>query len=101
VPSNDFGGQEPGTADEIKTFCEVTFGVDFHITEKVSVSGSDPHPFYQWAGQQAGMMAKPKSNFHKYLVGRDGQISDWFSSVPTPEAAKLKTAVESALAQPR
>ena len=48
VPSNDFGGQEPGTSEEIKTFCEVTFGVDFPMTEKVSVAGNQAHPFYKW-----------------------------------------------------
>ena len=101
VPSNDFGGQELSSEAEVKDFCEVNFNIDFPMTAITAVKGGDAHPFYQWAGQQAGMMAKPKWNFHKYLVGRDGQISDWFSSVTTPEAAKLRTAVESALAQPR
>ena len=101
VPSNDFGAQELSSEAEVKDFCEVNFTIDFPMTAITAVKGGDAHPFYQWAGQQAGMMAKPKWNFHKYLIGRDGQISDWFSSVTTPEAAKLRTAVESALAQPR
>lgn len=101
VPSNDFGAQELSSEAEVKDFCEVNFNIDFPMTAITAVKGGDAHPFYQWAGQQAGMMAKPKWNFHKYLIGRDGQISDWFSSVTTPEAAKLRTAVESALAQPR
>ena len=72
VPSNDFGGQEPGTSEEIKTFCEVTFGVDFPMTEKVSVSGNQAHPFYKWAKEELGRRARPRWNFHKYVVGKNG-----------------------------
>lgn len=97
VPSNDFGGQEPGTSNEIKTFCEVTFGVDFPITEKVSVSGSDPHPFYQWAKAELGARAKPRWNFHKYVVGRDGELVDWFSSITSPKSSRLTKSIERAL----
>ena len=97
VPSNDFGGQEPGTANEIKTFCEVTFGVDFPMTEKVSVSGSDPHPFYKWAKTELGARAKPRWNFHKYVVGRDGELIDWFSSITSPNSSRLTKSIERAL----
>ena len=97
VPSNDFGGQEPGTSNEIKTFCEVTFGVDFPMTEKVSVSGSDPHPFYQWAKTELGARAKPRWNFHKYVVGRDGKLIDWFSSITSPNSSRLTKSIERAL----
>ena len=97
VPSNDFGGQEPGTESEIKTFCEVTFGVDFPMTEKVSVSGNDPHPFYQWAKAELGARAKPRWNFHKYVVGRDGELIDWFSSITSPNSARLTKSIERAL----
>ena len=97
VPSNDFGGQEPGTANEIKTFCEVTFGVDFPMTEKVSVAGSDPHPFYQWAKAELGARAKPRWNFHKYVVGRDGELIDWFSSITSPNSSRLTKSIERAL----
>ena len=97
VPSNDFGGQEPGTSNEIKTFCEITFGVDFPITEKTSVSGSDPHPFYQWAKTELGARAKPRWNFHKYVVGRDGELVDWFSSITSPKSSRLTKSIERAL----
>ena len=60
VPSNDFGGQEPGTKAEIKTFCEVNFDVDFPMTDKVRVKGDEAHPFYAWAGQELGGLAKPR-----------------------------------------
>ena len=101
VPSDDFGGQELSSEAEVKAFCEVNFNIDFPLTAITAVKGGEAHPFYQWAGQQMGMMAKPKWNFHKYLIGRDGQIADWFSSVTAPDSAKIKTAVETALAQPR
>ena len=97
VPSNDFGGQEPGTSNEIKTFCEVTFGVDFPMTKKVSVSGSDPHPFYRWAKAELGPRAKPRWNFHKYVVGRDGELVDWFSSITSPKSSRLTKSIERAL----
>ena len=97
VPSNDFGGQEPGTEKEIKTFCEVTFGVDFPMTEKVSVSGSDPHPFYQWAKIELGARAKPRWNFHKYLILPNGKLADWFSSATNPVSGRVIKAVEAAL----
>jgi len=101
VPSDNFGGQELSTAAEVKQFCEVNFNIDFPLTTITNVKGSSAHPFYQWAGQELGMLAKPKWNFHKYLVGRNGKMVSWFSSVTSPEADKLRTAVEAALAQPR
>ena len=75
VPSNDFGGQEPGTEVEIKSFCEVNFNVDFPLTEKAIVKGSKAHPFFQWAGESLGAMAKPRWNFHKYLITPDGRLA--------------------------
>lgn len=97
VPSNDFGGQEPGQAQEIATFCKVNYGVTFPLTDKTVVKGSGAHPIYQWAGEKAGMLGRPKWNFHKYLFGRDGQFIDWFSTQTTPEGPKISKAVETAL----
>lgn len=97
VPSNDFGGQEPGTEVEIKSFCEVNFNVDFPLTEKAIVKGSKAHPFFQWAGESLGAMAKPRWNFHKYLITPDGRLADWFSSVTSPTSGRLLRAVESVL----
>lgn len=68
VPSNDFGGQEPGSETQIKSFCAVNFNVDFPLTAKHHVKGDDAHPFYRWAGDRLGFIAKPRWNFHKYLV---------------------------------
>ena len=97
VPSNDFGGQEPGSEAEIKEFCALTFNVSFPMTSKNVVSGDKAHPFYQWAGAQAGMLGRPKWNFHKYLIGADGNFITWFASTTGPEADKLKSAIEAAL----
>jgi len=97
VPSNDFGGQEPGTEAEIKEFCEVTFNVDFPLTMKVKVAGDGAHPFYEWAGRELGALAKPRWNFHKYLIGPDGRLADWFSTPTSPTAPRVLKAVEAAL----
>ena len=94
VPSNDFAGQEPGTADEIASFCKLRFGVTFPLTEKVSVTGDNAHPFYQWAAGEVSWLGRPKWNFHKYLIGRDGKVIDWFASNTTPDGDKLTAAIE-------
>ncbi len=97
VPSNDFGAQEPGNSSEIKQFCETTFGIDFPLTEKVKVTGDAAHPFYRWAAREMGPLAVPRWNFHKYLVGPDGRLVDWFSSVTTPDSPRMARAIEAAL----
>lgn len=98
VPSNDFGGQEPGKASEIATFCKLNYGVSFPLADKTVVKGNGAHPFYAWAGEQAGMLGRPKWNFHKYLIGADGRFLDWFSTPSKPMGPKIKAAVEKALA---
>ncbi len=97
VPSNDFGAQEPGSEAEIKTFCEASFGVDFPMLSKQTVSGRNAHPFYRWAADQTGSVGTPKWNFHKLLVGRDGRLVDWFSTITDPGSEKLVRAIEGAL----
>lgn len=97
APSNDFGAQEPGSATEIKDFCETNFRVDFPLTDKVKVTGDDAHPFYRWAADELGFTAKPRWNFHKYLIDANGRLADWFSSVTDPASARVAKAVEAAL----
>ena len=97
VPSNDFGGQEPGTEAEIKQFCEVNFDVDFPMTSKVHVKGEDAHPFYIWAKQQLGALAQPQWNFHKYLIAPDGRLVDWFATTTSPTAEKVTRTIEANL----
>jgi len=94
VPSNDFGKQEPGSASEIKSFCQVRFGVDFPLTEKVKVTGADAHPLFKWIGAQGGFLAKPHWNFYKYLIGPDGKFVDWFSSITSPGSGRFTKAVD-------
>ncbi|MCP1336725.1 glutathione peroxidase [Futiania mangrovi] len=97
VPSNDFGGQEPGTEAQIKEFCEVNFDVDFPMTAKVHVRGGAAHPFYAWAADTLGAEAAPRWNFHKYLVAPDGRLVAWFPTRTEPDDPGLKAAIEAAL----
>ena len=98
VPANDFGAQEPGTENEIKTFCETRFAVDFPMTAKEHVIGTEAHPLYKWVATELGDAAAPKWNFHKYLFGRDGAIAGTFGSRTTPDAPDLAAAIKDALA---
>jgi glutathione peroxidase len=100
VPSNDFGNQEPGTETEIKQFCEVNFNVDFPMTSKVNVKGEDAHPFYRWASKELGSAAKPRWNFHKYLISPNGQLVDWFSTPTSPTSERVLRAIEAHLPEP-
>ena len=97
VPSNDFGGQEPGTNKEIKNFCEAKFGITFPMTEKVSVKGNEAHPFYLWAKKNHGKTAIPKWNFHKIIIDKSGKIADTFSSMTNPSSRKFKKAINDLL----
>lgn len=97
VPSNDFGGQEPGTEQDIASFCQVNYGVTFPMTAKEVVSGKNAHPFYLWAREKLGFGTAPKWNFHKYLINRKGELIDYFYSTTSPEAGRLVKVVEKAL----
>ena len=99
VPSNDFGGQEPKSEEEILGFCKGAYNVSFPLTSKQVVSGPQAHPFYRWAADTLGAGAAPKWNFHKYLVGRDGRLLGAFPTRVTPQAPELIQAVEAALAK--
>ena len=91
VPSNDFGGQEPGSEAEIKGFCELTYGVDFPMTEKQTVIGAAAHPLYKWIAAELGEGAAPRWNFYKYLIAPDGRLAGaWPSTVPPTSAAITK-----------
>lgn len=102
VPANNFGGQEPGSNEEIKTFCSRNYNVTFPMMSKVSVKGTDVAPLYQYLTDKA---ANPKTagevkwNFTKFLVDKKGNVINRFEPAVTPEAAELVKAVEAALAQ--
>jgi glutathione peroxidase len=95
VPSNDFGGQEPGGASEIHGAAD-KHGVTFPLTEKVVVKGDKAHPFYRWAGTQRPA-EMPRWNFHKYLVGRDGTLAAAFGSPVEPTDTRVILAIEKEL----
>ena len=97
VPSNDFGGQEPGNSNDIKNFCESKFGITFPMTEKVSVRGDNAHAFYKWAKENHGKSAIPKWNFHKIIIGKDGKVFETFASITNPSSKKFIKAIEKAL----
>ena len=97
VPSNDFGGQEPGGSREIAETAQHQYGVTFPIAAKTVVKGANAHPFYKWAAE-ARPKDLPRWNFHKYLVGRDGYIADVFAESVEPTDTRIKTAVARALA---
>lgn len=100
VPSNDFGGQEPGNSTKIKEFCEGNFGITFPMTEKNVVKGDGAHPFYKWAVTALGPKAAPGWNFHKYIVGRDGRLVQSFFSGTEPGAKDFIVVIEGELAKP-
>ena len=92
VPSNQFGGQEPGTATEIQSFCKINFGVTFLITEKVDVKGDKQHPLYAWLTQKEQNGVKNSSvkwNFQKYLVDENGKLIDYYFSLTKPMSRKI------------
>ena len=97
VPSNQFGGQEPDSNQEIKKFCEVNFNVNFPMTNKVDVKGTLAHPIFLWAKENYGSSAIPKWNFHKILINKDGKIHDTYSSLTKPTSKKITDEIEKIL----
>ena len=96
-PCNQFGGQEPGSAAEIQTFCTTRFQVSFPLFEKIHVKGPEQSPVYAFLAATHG---EPKWNFHKYLVGKDGRVIQAFPSQVAPDAPELTKAIDAALAKP-
>ena len=94
VPSNQFGGQEPGSNDEIKKFCETNFNITFPITDKVDVKGKNAHIIYKWAKKNYGSSAVPKWNFHKILINKEGKIQDTFNSFTKPLSSKITEQID-------
>jgi glutathione peroxidase len=95
-PSNEFGGQEPGTEKEIQEFCTLTYGVKFPMYEKTSVKGAAAAPFYQGLAKATG--SAPAWNFHKYLIGADGSILKAYPSSVKPNDPQLLKDIDAALA---
>ena len=93
VPTNNFK-QEPGSNKEIKDFCESNFNINFPMTEKIDVIGNNAHPFFIWAKENHGKSAIPKWNFHKIIIGKNGKVSDTFSSITKPSSQKFINLIE-------
>lgn len=100
-PSNEFGAQDPGSNDEIASFCQVNYGVSFPMMAKVDVNGAQAHPLYRWLTAEApGMLGSKaiKWNFTKFLVGRDGRVIKRYAPTDKPES--MHRDIEAALAEP-
>jgi glutathione peroxidase len=94
-PSNDFGNQEPGAEKRIENFCRLTYSVEFPMFEKISVKKGKADPLFRALAEEAG--AYPSWNFYKYLIDRDGNAVEYFTSVTSPENSKLVSAIEKLL----
>ena len=97
MPSNQFGGQEPGSNTEIKDFCETNFNINFLMTSKQDVKGENAHEIYKWAKISYGKSAVPKWNFHKILINKEGNIVDTFASFTNPMSKKVVLKIEKIL----
>lgn len=99
-PCNDFGAQEPGTNEEIKTFCSSHFDVTFPLFDKLHVKGSEQHPLYAaLTGKESRLPGEVGWNFAKFLIGRDGRLIKRFESKVTPDSPEMIAAIEAALAE--
>jgi glutathione peroxidase len=100
VPSNDFGRQEPGAEAEIKQFCATNYSVDFPLSAKCRVIGGEAHPFYRWIAEKLGEAGTPRWNFHKYLIGPDGQLVGTWPSQVGPTDLRITGEIERLLSEP-
>jgi len=101
-PCNQFGGQDPGSNDEIQSFCQLNYGVSFPVLGKIDVNGAEAAPVFEWLkAEKPGLMGmkRVKWNFEKFLVGRDGQVKGRWASTTKPDA--LKSAIEEELKAPK
>ncbi|MBJ6118854.1 glutathione peroxidase [Pontibacter sp. BT310] len=93
-PANNFGGQEPGSNEEIAQFCQKNYGVSFQMMEKISVVGEDKHPLYAWLAQNAPNHEEPNWNFCKYLVNEEGKVVAFFPSKVKPMGEEIVMAIQ-------
>lgn len=98
VPSNDFGGQEPGTEAEIKSFCALNYGVTFPMTAKQTFRGPDAHPMFVAMVEEFTEDVLPRWNFYKYLFGKDGELIEYWPSDVLPDDSEFRRTIEQNLA---
>jgi glutathione peroxidase len=96
VPSDDFN-QELSNESDVKKFCEIRYGVNFPLTSIQKIKGDNAHPLYKWIASNVSVIAQPRWNFHKYLIGKDGEILNWYSSMTSPTSDGLTRQIEEAL----
>ena len=96
VPSDDFN-QELSSDDDVKKFCEIRYGVNFPLTSIQKIKGDSAHPLYKWISGNTSVIGQPRWNFHKYLISKEGQVLNWFSSMTSPTSDGLLKQVEQAL----
>jgi glutathione peroxidase len=98
VPCNDFGHQEPGEAKEIREFCDTSYHVTFPMAAKAEITSRERrHPFYQWIAEELGESNLPRWNFHKYLIGKNGEIVGAYGSKTAPLAPDMLEAIKGAI----
>ncbi|WP_412465699.1 glutathione peroxidase [Pedobacter sp. KLB.chiD] len=101
-PANDFGKQEPLNGSDIESFCEINHGVKFPVFDKIIVRGPHAHPLYQFLSdkkQNSKLSSKPRWNFHKYLVNKNGELEDYFLPFTKPLSSKIKKKIQQLLNQ--
>ena len=98
VPCNQFGAQEPGSAEEIRAFCTTRYDISFPMAAKIEVNGPGQHPLYAWlTGAEAAFPGRIQWNFEKFLIGADGQVLARFEPTVRPQDGALKAAIAEAL----
>ena len=97
IPSNQFGGQESGSEEEIKNFCETNFNITFPMTSKYEVKGDNSHPIYLWAKDTYGKATIPRWNFHKILINKEGKVEETYASFTNPMSKKIIKKIEQIL----
>ncbi|WP_316823729.1 glutathione peroxidase [Pedobacter miscanthi] len=101
-PTNDFGKQEPLNGSDIASFCEINHGVKFPVFDKIMVRGAQAHPLYQFLSdkkQNSKLSSKPRWNFHKYIVNKNGELVDYFLPFTKPLSSKIKKKIQQLLSQ--
>lgn len=94
VPSNDFGKQEPGSANDIQGFCQRRYGVSFPLAAKSVVRGPHAIPLFRWLANEGGFLSRPRWNFYKYLINREGRLQRWFTPLTRPDAPRFLEEVQ-------
>ena len=97
VPSDDFGGQELDTAEQVKSFCAINYGIDFPMADITVVKGPNAHPYFKWVAHVYGNLAVPRWNFHKHVIDPHGRLVDWFAPTTSPKSNRLRSSIETAL----